>query len=624
MTNHTVPAAEIRLRILATTDLHMHLMAYDYYLDRPDNSVGMVRTATLIRQAQSEAKALGMQVLLLDNGDSFQGTPLADFSACPNQPHPLVAAMEAVGYDAATLGNHDFSFGLDFLTAMVRQAKFPIFSSNVRMLKHDTWPPHVSLTRTGTDNNGHDHSINIGLIGFAPPQSLRWEKQHLAGKVRIEDIAKCAARVAGQLRAQGADLVIALAHTGIGPKQTGTQSEHAALPLAAIPGVDAIIAGHTHLHLPGTDHANIRGVDAVQGQLHGKPAIMPGANGAHLGVMDLTLERIGEGWTITGHHCELRPIAQRSGDGRMQALVGDDPEVAELFAPAHLATLRHIRQPVGTTDCPLHSYFSTVLPCSALALVAQAQGVVVRDGIAGCRVGSLPLLSAVSPSKSGGPSGPDHYTDVARGAVLLRNVADLHLFPNAVSAVQVSGREISDWLEMSAGIFFEINRETTGAQPLIDKQVPGYDFDVIYGLEYEIDLSVPARFDRHGQLRNAFARRVRNLRWNGNPIAPDQMFVVAVNSYRANGGSNFPGLDNADIVYEGGLSMQDAISRHLRQPTAALWETDTPWRFADLGGVLTTFETGPGARACLSQLAAFEPVDLGLTDQGFLQLQLKL
>ena len=206
----------------------------------------------------------------------------------------------------------------------------------------------------------------------------------------------------------------------------------------------------------------------------------------------------------------------------------------------------------------------------------------------------------------------------------LRNVADLHMFPNELTAIRVSGKVIADWLEMSAGVFLQLDPDVSESQPLMSRTIPAYSFDVIYGLEYRIDPTSPARFGADGTLLDPTAHRVRDLRWNGAPLDPDQMFIVAVNSYRAGGGGDFPGLCGAQTIYDAHHRVRDCIVHYLRHPVPSLWPDDAPWALAPLDGIKVSFETGPGARAHLGELAAFSPVDRGLTDQGFLRLELTL
>jgi 2',3'-cyclic-nucleotide 2'-phosphodiesterase/3'-nucleotidase len=266
--------ARIRLRLMATTDLHVNVLPYDYFREARDDTVGLARTAALIAQARSEAK----NSLLFDNGDNIQGSPLGDYVAYrrgmrPGDTHPMIAAMNALGYACGTLGNHEFNYGLDFLDRAFAGANFPAVCANV--VKADGAPlirPWLLLDQAVEDETGGRHRLAVGVIGFVPPQILQWDKTHLQGKVTAIDIVDAAAAQVPLLKAAGADIVVALCHSGIagGPRRGG--EENAALHLAAVDGIDAVFAGHQHLVFPGSPaFAGIEGADNRAGTLHGKP-----------------------------------------------------------------------------------------------------------------------------------------------------------------------------------------------------------------------------------------------------------------------------------------------------------------------------------------------------------------
>jgi 2',3'-cyclic-nucleotide 2'-phosphodiesterase/3'-nucleotidase len=618
------PPGAFRLRVLATSDIHMHLMAYDYHAGRVDNSVGFVRTATLIRQARQQAQSQNVPAVLLDNGDAWHGTPLADYLRTQSGPHPLLMGMQALGYDAAALGNHDFDFGLEPLDRLRQQAEFPIFSSNVKEMDNPRAPDRLIVQRDVTDASGAVKTLTIGLLALTPPQTVLWNTHHLEGKVTILDIVETGARTAQQLRAEGASIVIALAHTGIAQHPGDPDRENVALALAQVRDIDALIIGHTHLMLPGEHHAGIDGVDAVLGTIHGTPALMPGPAGGHLGVMDLTLGHHGGHWRVIRHTCENRPIFRPKGQGRTKAAVKDDPECAALFRPAHAATQAHMDRPVGQVGQALHTYFATLMPCAALDLIGRAQIAAMDLGQGRPDLATLPLLSAVTPFKCGGRAGPNHYTDVPAGAVHLRHVSDLQVFANRLSLVVVDGATICDWLELSASVFHQIVADRSEPQMLLNTAMPGYNFEVLYGLEYEIDPRFPARFRAGGQLNDPAAHRIQNLRWNGQPVGEDQKFLVATSNYRAYGGGRFLEPDRICDVVHTPLDIADLIAAQVCCPTANTTQIPSPWRFADLNGARVVYQTGPGARAYLQELAAYDPQDMGLSEQGFLQLCLTL
>jgi 2',3'-cyclic-nucleotide 2'-phosphodiesterase/3'-nucleotidase len=592
---HALAAGQVHLRLLGTTDLHAHVHPYDYHADRQVETVGLSRIATLVAQARAEAP----NALLFDNGDVLQGNPLADHIAlgqglAADEVHPVIAAMNVLGYDAGTLGNHEFNYGLGFLRAALSGAAYPVVCANV--LGADgapLLPPSVILDRTVTDGAGARHPIRVGVIGLVPPQITTWDRHHLGGRVTAQGIVATAAACAARLKEDGADIVVALCHSGIGPDEGGDGMENASVPLAALPGIDAVLIGHQHLVFPGPDFAATAAVDPVAGTLHGRPAVMAGFGGSHLGVIDLILERDGAGWRLARFETAVRPICRNEG-GRAVATVGDDPRVLAAAADAHLGTLAYVRRPVGRTTVPLHSHFALVGHAPTLRLVNAAQRWHVTGRLAGTEFADLPVLSAAAPFKAGGRAGPGHYTDVPAGDLAIRHVAEIYLFPNALHAVRVTGAELRGWLERSAGLF---NRITPGQadQMLLNPGFPSYHFDVIDGVTWEIDLSQPARHDIDGTVLDPGARRIVNLSHEGRPVTDDMAFIVATNSYRAGGGGRFPGAGGDSIVLEAPDTNRDVILRYIAAQGTVSPRPGSDWRFAPLPGTSVLFDTAPGA-----------------------------
>ena len=618
----------IHVRIMETTDLHMNILPYDYFADRPSDTRGLARTASLIAQARTEVD----NALLFDTGDFLQGTPMADYFAQErglgaDELHPMIAAMNVVGYDAITLGNHEFSYGLDLLRRVVGQARFPVVSANAlrRRAAHPRddetlFAPTALLDRRFVDTDGRRHSLRIGVIGLLPPDSAgRDHRAH--GVLRTRGIIEAARAHVPALRAGGADLVIALAHTGIGPPGGMEDEAEAALALAEVDGIDVLLCGHRHQVFPGEGFAASAGVDPVRGTLAGKPALMAGFWGSHLGVLDLELTRVGGRWDLSGFCAEQRPIFRRDAAGQPQAVVASDPRVVAVVQCAHDETLAHIRRPIASTEAPIHSYFSLVAPDAGLSLVAEAQRAHVAQNLAGRPEAGLPILSAVAPFKCGGRSGPEFFIDIPAGKILRSHVSDLYIYPNTIGAVQVSGTQVAEWLERSAGIFNTITPDRHD-QVLINPDVPSYEFDVIAGLTYEIDLTQPARYASDGALVAPDTRRIRALSHNGRPVRHDDSFIVTSNSYRISGSGRIAGSPPAQIRLDEVKTTGEAL---LEQVGLVGTLTPSPiriWRFAPIPGASAVFETGPRALDHLAQAPGVRLESLGLASNGFVQMRL--
>ena len=611
---------EIALRIMATTDLHMHILPFDYVNGTPSLTTGLARTAGLIRTARAEAT----NALLFDNGDFLHGSPLGDeilrtFAREQHGPrgrHPIVAAMARLGYDAMTLGNHDFDHGIDHLAQVLATAPFPVVSSNLSIMPEGAMAglgpapvavPFALLDRELTDAAGAVHPFKLGVLGFLPPGTMNGLRGSRF-RAKVGDIVGTAKMMVPLLRGLGADLVIALAHSGIAAEDDAKGLENAVVPLAAVPGLDAIVAGHAHQVFPDGgvgDTAWPAPVDPVAGRVHGVPVVSAGFWGSHLGIIDLSIARApGSGrWAVRDARVEARPISRRDpASGEVLAEVEPDPAILKMLERLHRTTLRKTSETVGRSDRRLHSYFAAVAPSPALDVVHRAMLWYTRRLVAGTPLAELPLVASTAPFKAGGLAGPGFYVDILPGKISRTALADLYLYPNDLVALRLTGAALVEWMERAASVF---NRIAPGQadQELIAPETPVYEFETLAGIDCEIDLSQPARYAQDGTLVDPAAHRVRDVRLSGSVsedlagavLAPEQEVLLLTNSFRATGGGGYPVPGPAGVALDPSVGVRDILKEYLAETGVYAADPLANWRFAPLGGARARFLTAPKA-----------------------------
>lgn len=632
-------AAPVHVRIMETTDLHTNARGYDYFKNAETVAVGLDRTATLIKQARKEQP----NALLFDNGDLIQGTPLGTYMAKVDKlsgadsVHPMYQAMNLLGYDAATFGNHEFNYGLDYLSKAIASAKdgsgqkLPYVNANIYVddngdgVAQDTetqnkYRPYEILTRTFKDDNGAAQTVKIGVIGLVTPQIMEWDKANLFGQVVTRDIAETAAHFVPQMKADGADIVVALAHTGFDASAVeGDMSENDINALSKVPGIDAITFSHTHKIFPtASDSAldalfkdpatklpyntpssvvnNVYGLGG--GTINGVFATQAGYGGANLGLIDLKLVKGADGkWTVdkTGSQSSTRSIYWTDADKINHANVDPDQAVVDAVKTAHEATIAYTGQELGQTDAPINSYFAMVQDDPSIQIVTDAQKWYVQKSVAGTVYENLPILSAGAPFKAG-RNGPSEYTDIEKGPLTIRSASDLYLYDNTLKAVVIKGSTVKEWLEMSAGAFNQIYTTKSLPQPLLNPTFQVFNYDVIDGVTYQIDVTKPAKYKPDGSVNNASSSRIVNLQYNGKPIDPQQDFIVVTNNYRASGGGNFPGLKGSPLAVDSQDENRQVLMDYITEKKTVSPSADGNWSFAPLKSkVNVTFTSAPAA-----------------------------
>ncbi|MGY2574948.1 2',3'-cyclic-nucleotide 2'-phosphodiesterase [Vibrio sp. C8] len=618
-------ADTIKLRIIETTDIHTNVMDYDYYKDKPSEQIGLTRAATLVKQAREEAT----NSILVDNGDLIQGSPMGDYMAAKGikagEVHPVYKAMNQLSYDVGNIGNHEFNYGLDFLQETINDAKFPYVNANVYNAStgEHLFQPYIIKTHTFKDTDGKAHEVKVGYIGFVPPQIMVWDKKNLDGRVIARDIKKTAEKLIPEMKAKGADVIVAIPHSGISTEEYQSGAENSVYYLTKVAGIDAIAFGHSHAVFPSKEFAKVAGADIEKGTINGVTAVMPGRWGSHVGVMDLTLEQKDGKWAVTNGQSEARPIFDKASK---KALVEADAGIVKALEADHKGTREFVNQPIGKSNDVMYSFLALVQDDPTVQIVSLAQKDYVERFIQGDpNLDGLPVLSAAAPFKAGGrKNDPSNFTEVESGELTFRNAADLYLYPNTLVTLKVSGKEVKEWLECSAGQFKQIDVNSSEPQSLLDWDgFRTYNFDVIDGVNYQIDITKPAKYDGDCKVINPDSQRIVNLTYKGKPIDTAQTFLIATNNYRAYS-NKFPGTGSDFIAFdspdENRTVVADYIARVSKEQGEVTPSADNNWSFAPIKSKTKLdirFETSPSEKAAkfIKEKGQY-PMELVATDEA--------
>lgn len=630
----TVNAATVDLRVMETSDIHSNLIDFDYFKDKPTEQFGLVRTAGLIKAAKGEAT----NAVLVDNGDLIQGSPLADYMVSKGlndgEAHPAHKLMNTMGYTVGNFGNHEFNFGLDYLKKAIAGADFPYVNANIIDEKtgKNLFTPYIIVDTPVKDRDGKEHVIKIGYIGFVPPQILIWDKANLEGKVLVNDITETAKKFVPQMKAEGADLIVAIPHSGFSQEPYKAMAENSVYYLSEVPGINAIMFGHSHGVFPGKDFADIKGVNIEQGTVNGIPAVMPGQWGDHLGVVDLVLNNDDGAWKVADAKAQARPIYDKVNK---KPLVARDDKLASVIDEQHNATRTFVGKLIGKSPDNMYSYLALLQSDPTVQIVNNAQTDYTRRFIQGDPdLADLPVLSAAAPFKVGGrKNAPADFVEVEKGDMTFRNAADLYLYPNTLVVVKATGAEVTEWLECSAGMFNQINPQSEAPQSLVNWDgFRTYNFDTISGISYQIDLTQPAKYDVECQTVNPQANRIKNVTYQGKPIDPKAVFLVATNNYRAYGGK-FAGTGDKHIAFASPDENRSVLAGYIAAETKAKGavsaQAEQNWTFVPVKTdkkLDIRFETSPGDKATqfIKENAHYPMTRVGTDDVGFAVYQVDL
>ncbi|MFE7935160.1 bifunctional metallophosphatase/5'-nucleotidase [Streptomyces sp. NPDC057456] len=526
------------LTVLGTTDLHGHVFNWDYfkdaeYKDAAGNAQGLARISTLVNQIRAEKGR--ENTLLLDAGDTIQGTPLTYYyakvdpiTAKGGPVHPMAQAMNAIGYDAAALGNHEFNYGIETLRKFESQLRFPLLGANAvdaKTLK-PAFQPYVIKTFCVKGAP----PVKVAVLGLTNPGIAIWDKAYVQGKLAFPGLEEQAAKWVPKLKSLGADVVIVSAHSGSsGTSSYGDQLPYvensAALVAQQVPDIDAVLVGHAHVEIP-----ELRVVNAKSG----KTVVLsePLAYAERLSVFDVELVFEKGKWVVESVSSKVLN----------SNAVADDPKITKLLGDEHAKVVAYVNQVVGSATETLTTVEARYKDAPIIDLITKVQEDVVKAALAGTSYASLPVIAQASPFS--------RTSEIPAGAVTIRDLSSLYVYDNTLVAKLMTGAQVRAYLEYSAQYFVQ-----TAAGAVVDTEKltnaagrPDYNYDYVSGLVYEIDIA------------QAAGSRIKNLTYNGAALDDAQQFVLAVNNYRANGGGAFPHVASAQELWAESTEIRTRIS----------------------------------------------------------------
>ncbi|CAD2081392.1 hypothetical protein GCM10007275_21530 [Jeotgalicoccus coquinae] len=535
----------MKLTVFATTDIHGAVYTYNYFDNEPkDNALLKFKTYIDKYKAMRNDEA----VITADNGDLLQGDVWSEYDSV-NAHEALVPRIINEMYDVIGIGNHEFNFGLPFLNEFYNQVTVPIVNSNIDFMD-DPLQGIVKDTYIHEINTAED-TVKVGFLSVVPTQILKWDKFHLEGRVEVHPMTEAVKKTTAQLKADGADIVILLAHTGMSNADADLSQfgENQAVLMAMMEGIDGIVFGHTHDVFPN-DNLLIEDdrIDIGKGTFNNIPMVQPGVSASHLGALNFELEYSGGLWQV--REASSRLISAED-------IVLKDDELAD-YKQDHEKVLEYLNIPIGKTDYPLNTYFTRVIPSRGVQFVSEATVWFAKER-AELEESDIPIIGFNSAVKVG-RDGPQDYTAIPAGGMTIADSIDIYKHANTLLIIKITGKVLKEWLEWAASSFNEYSGEEI-LQPNNSRYgFPGYNFDTFFDLDYTFDLTKPARYESSAHQIND-SERVIKMSYKGKSIKYTDEFIVPANNYKV---AYAPFLRGAEILYESDISVRDIVTEYIK------------------------------------------------------------
>lgn len=529
--------SEGAFEIYATTDLHGMLLPFD-------NTEGEAVDRSLANLASVVESEGNKNILLFDNGDILQGDPLAYYYNFIDTAgtHIIADILNYLGYDAASVGNHDIEAGHPVYDRVRREYNFPMLAANAVDVRtgEPYFEPYTVLEKKG---------IKVVVFGLITPSVPRWLPESLYRGIRFENMVATARKWMPAMQAERPDLIIGLFHSGMGDERDSGDDENSTLSVAInVPGFDVIFCGHDH-------RQDVREVRSSSGE---KVLVLDGGSRAEVLMnVTVTMRRQDDG--------SLQP--ELSGKLIPMNTLPESAVFLERYSDVSGRLKEYTSEVIGRSSASATTRDAFFGPSAFVDLIHH-----VQLGITGAQISLAAPLSF------------DQRID--EGDLRIRDMFRLYRFENFLYTVRMTGGEIDRHLEHAAGQWFQTMTKSTdlmlryrldesGSPVMVNGtarlQNPSYNFDSALGIRYIVDVSKP---------RGAMID-ITSLS-DGTPFSYSAEYLVAVNSYRASGGGgHFPAA---------GITAKELVGRIVSATDRDLRHYLTGWIREK--GTITPVETG--------------------------------